>query len=77
MGVGSWEGSPGCPGTNSLDLGGLELRDLPASGVLSRNIMCVCVCVCVCVCIHLIVFVHLFFETGFLCVALAVLELTL
>ena len=32
--------------------------------------LCVCVCVCVC-------FDFWFFETGFLCIALAVLELTL
>jgi hypothetical protein len=35
-----------------------------------------CVCVCVCVCFFVVVVV-LFFETGFFCVALAVLELTL
>jgi hypothetical protein len=35
----------------------------------------VCVCVCVCVCVYKIFF--FFFETGFLCLALAVLELTL
>jgi hypothetical protein len=38
-------------------------------------IMCVCVCVCVCVCMYVCVHIFRFFETGFLYIALAVLEL--
>ena len=53
--------SPGCPGTHSVDQAGLELKNLPASASQVPGF-----------------FVCLFvFETGFLCVALAVLELTL
>jgi hypothetical protein len=55
----------GCPGTHFVDQAGLELRNLPAyaSQVLGLK-----------ACTTMQTF---FFKRGFLCVALAVLELTL
>jgi hypothetical protein len=79
--------SPGYPRTHSVDQACLKLRNLPASAFQVLELM-VCtttipasergfVLFCfVLFCFVLFCFV-LFFETGFLCIALAVLELTL
>jgi hypothetical protein len=76
--------SPGCPGTHFVDQAGLKLRNLPASAsqvlglkactTIAQQPCQLFYCLFVClVCL----FLFLFFETGFLCIALAVLELTL
>jgi hypothetical protein len=59
--------SPGCPGTHFLDQAGLELRNPPASASRVLGLKA---------CATMPGFV-LFFKRKFLCVALAVLELTL
>jgi hypothetical protein len=50
--------------------GNLEHTAHPVSSPMGLKMQCVYVCVCVCVCLCC-------FETGFHCVALAVLELSL
>ena len=70
---------PGCPGIHFVDQAGLELRNPPAS---ASQVLGLKACATtarlffffVLFCFVLFCFV---FETGFLCVALAVLELTL
>jgi hypothetical protein len=59
--------SPGCPGTHFVDQAGLELRNPPASASQVLGLKA-CATTARLFC---------FFETGFLCVDLAVLELTL
>jgi hypothetical protein len=45
---------------------------IPNIHTIDRQIdIYICVCVCVCVCVYI-----WFFKTGFLCIALAVLDLT-
>ena len=72
--------SLGYPGAHSVDQAGLELRNLPfsASQVLGLK-ACATTARLIFIFIFLFLgfFVCLFFETGFLCVVLAVLELTL
>ena len=47
-------GSPGCPGTSSVDLAGLEHTALPTISFLIKKFnLCVCVCVCGCVCVSI------------------------
>jgi hypothetical protein len=72
--------SPGCPGTHFVDQAGLELRNPSASASQVLGLKA-----CVTTARHMLfVFVLFFwffwvwfFETGFLYIALAVLELTL
>jgi hypothetical protein len=58
--------SPGCPGTHFVDQAGLELRNPPASAFQVLGLK---------ECVTMPGFV-LFFETGFLCEDLVVLELS-
>jgi hypothetical protein len=70
--------NPGCPGTHFVDQAGLELRNPPASasGVL-RLKACATTPGSLLASFFSFFFFFVFSETGFLCVALALLELTL
>jgi hypothetical protein len=59
---------PGCPGTHFVDQAGLKLRNMPASASQVLGLKA---------CATTPGLLLLFFQTGFLCVTLAVLELTL
>jgi hypothetical protein len=60
--------SLGCPGTHSVDQAGLKLRNPPASASQVLGLKSCAITAWLC---------FVFFETGFLCVALIAVELTL
>jgi hypothetical protein len=68
-----------CPGTHSVDQAGLELRNPPASAsqVLGLKACTTTARLCSLISFVLFFLFFVFFETGFLCVALAVLAITL